>query len=68
MKESGTEQGYRLMRKNFNEKVNKEVAAHKEWCSPKCSAFLPDVYRQCRQDGFSAKEIQKNYDSCHIWR
>ena len=27
MKESGTEQGYRLMRKNFNEKVNKEVAA-----------------------------------------
>ena len=50
-----------------NEQVNIEIKDHgKTWCSNDCQTFLPDEYRRARRNR-SAKQIQSDYDSCHVW-
>lgn len=68
MKKSGTEEGLRRIIKKLDKKIDTEITEHKNWCSSKCSTFLPDEYRKLRQKGYGAREVQKNYDICHIWR
>lgn len=68
MKKSDAEKGFRRLIKKLDKKIGEEIRKHKDWCSPKCSTFLPDAYRKARQDGYGAREVQKNYDACHIWR
>lgn len=48
--------------------INAEIADHDEWCGPNCQTFLPQVYRDRRLRGDSAKSLQGDYDSCHIFR
>ena len=32
------------------------------------TTFLPDEYRRLRLSGMRKKDIDKDYDLCHIWR
>lgn len=56
-------------RKQVSKRSNiaQEIKDHPKWCSKDCRTFLPEEYREARKRS-SAKEVQDNYDSCHIWR
>ncbi len=55
--------------KELREQVEKEINDHKNWCSSNCDTFLPQCYRSHRIiDGMSAKQVQKDYDLCHVFR
>lgn len=56
----------------LRKQVEREIADHPNWCGPNCkvgNTFLPDAYREARLVyGVSAKALQDDYDSCHIFR
>jgi hypothetical protein len=56
-------------RSKKNLQIDDEIENHgKTWCSSDCQTFLPDAYREARLDGETAKQVQGDYDSCHVWR
>lgn len=47
--------------------VEREIADHPNWCSPRCRMFHPQAYREKRQR-YNAATVQGDYDLCHVFR
>lgn len=62
------EETFQRLRKDLLERIDKEIKDHPNWCGPNCDTFLKQVYRDRRLKGDSAKSLQNDYDSCHIFR
>jgi|GEM_PF-5288051 len=53
----------------MEEQVKQEILDHAKWCSPNCLIFIPESYREARLvAGRAAEDVQRDYDSCHMWR
>jgi len=62
------EERIRIAQKELRKIVEQEIKDHHIWCGPKCQTFLPSAYRQARLNGATAKSVQGDYDSCHVFR
>jgi len=55
---------YLAERKKLTARIDREIKSFFK----NDTTFLPDEYRRLRLSGMRKKDIDKDYDMCHIWR